>query len=72
MAPSPITNGRIIKNPEEISILRESQRRNKLVHEQILPFLRVGVSEMEIARKIQIFQLENGASGPSFPPIVAF
>jgi len=30
------------------------------------------VTEAEIARKIQILQLELGASGPSFPPIVAF
>lgn len=30
------------------------------------------MTEGEIARKIQIMQLELGASGPSFPPIVAF
>ena len=31
-----------------------------------------GNAEEAIARKIQILQLELGASGPSFPPIVAF
>lgn len=72
MAPSPITEQRIIKTPEEIEKLRESQRRNKLVYESILSFLIPGVSEREIARKIQILQLEQGADGPSFPPIVAF
>ncbi len=70
--PSPVTDQRIIKTSEEILKLRESQRRNKLVYESILSFLTVGVTEIEIARKIQILQLEQGASGPSFPPIVAF
>ena len=30
------------------------------------------MTEREVARKIQIIQLEQGATGPSFPPIVAF
>lgn len=72
MKKSPVTQQRIIKTPEEIEKLRESQRRIKLVYEAIVPFLVPGVSEVEIARKIQILQLELGASGPSFPPIVAF
>jgi Xaa-Pro aminopeptidase len=42
------------------------------VYEAIQPFLTVGISEEAVARKIQILQLELWASGPSFPPIVAF
>lgn len=72
MQKSPVTQSRIIKTPEEIQKLRTSQEMNKKVYEQILPFLIQWVTEAEIARKIQIFQLELGASGPSFPPIVAF
>lgn len=72
MQKSPITQSRIIKTPEEIQKLRTSQEMNKKVYEQILPFLIPWVTEGEIARKIQIMQLELGASGPSFPPIVAF
>ena len=45
---------------------------NKRVYELIVPCLIPGVTEEEIARQIQIFQLQLGASGPSFPPIVAF
>lgn len=30
------------------------------------------MTEEALARKIQILQLELGATGPSFPPIVAF
>lgn len=72
MQKSPITEQRIVKTPEEIQKLRTSQGMNKRVYEQILPFLVPGVTEEAIARRIQMLQLEHGASGPSFPPIVAF
>ena len=72
MEKSPITKERILKKPHEIDILRTSQAMNKKVCDMILPFLIPGVTEESIARKIQILQLELGASGPSFPPIVAF
>jgi Xaa-Pro aminopeptidase len=72
MNKSPITEQRTIKNLQEIKKLRASQELNKLVYEKILPCLKEGVTEEEIGRKIQILQLELGASGPSFPPIVAF
>lgn len=72
MKSSPVAKQRIIKTPEEIEKLRESQRINRAVYEAIQPFLRIGVTEEEVARRIQILQLKLGASGPSFPPIVAF
>ncbi len=72
MKASPITKKRIIKTPEEIQKLRISQQKNKNVYQSLLPSLQVGVTEREVARKIQIIQLEQGATGPSFPPIVAF
>jgi Xaa-Pro aminopeptidase len=69
---SAITRKRVIKTQTEIELLQTSQKLNKSVYERILPFLIPGVAEEEIARKIQILQLELWASGPSFPPIVAF
>ncbi len=58
MKESPIAAQRIIKNSEEIQILRESQAINKAVHVAIQPFLTVGITEEAVARKIQILQLE--------------
>jgi len=72
MQKSPITEKRTIKTSPEIEFLQVSQSMNKKVYEMILPFLVPGVSEEEIALKIQILQLELWASGSSFPPIVAF
>lgn len=57
-AKSPFAQKRIIKTGEEIEILQTSQTLNKEVYEKIIPFLIPGVAEEEIARKIQILQLE--------------
>ncbi len=72
MQPSPIAQMRMIKTPAEIDKLWKSQEINRAVYVAIQPFLLIGVTEEAIARRIQILQLELGASGPSFPPIVAF
>lgn len=69
---SPIIEKRLIKTSWEIELLRTSQTLNKRVYDMILPFLVPWVTEEAIARRIQILQLELGATGPSFPPIVAF
>ena len=57
-AKSPITTKRLIKTPAEMELIKISQKLNKNVYERILPFLIPGVTESEIARKIQILQLE--------------
>lgn len=72
MKKSPVTEQRIVKKTHEIEILRTSQAMNKRVCDMVIPLLILGVTEEAIARKIQILQLELGASGPSFSPIVAF
>lgn len=72
MEPSPVAKQRMIKTPQEMENLRASQKINRAVFDAIQSFLQIGVTEEEIARRIQILQLELGASGPSFPPIVAF
>lgn len=55
---SPITSKRLIKTAAETECIKISQELNKDVYERILPFLVPGVTESEIARKIQILQLE--------------
>lgn len=72
MNKSPVTKKRILKTWVEIEILKQSQLLNKKVYKMIVPLLIPWVTEEEMARKIQTFQLEFWATGPSFPPIVAF
>lgn len=63
---------RIIKTEEEIHKLQLSQNLNEKVLTSILPLLKIGTSEIEIAKKIVIAGLDLGADCLSFEPIVAF
>ena len=63
---------RVIKDEEEMDKMRKSA---KLAYKGFLfirGLLRVGITEREVARKFEIFCLENGADKLSFEPIIAF
>ncbi len=61
---------RAIKGPEEIDLIRESIRLTKDVLERTLTFVKPGVSEESLARKIEVDFLMHGARS-GFDPIVA-
>ena len=61
---------RAVKDAGEIALIRRSIRLTKDVFDRIRPFVRTGVSEESVARKIEIAFLASGAR-PSFDPIVA-
>ncbi len=66
-----ITHIRSIKNEEERELMRISSKKNDKVMNQIVPFLKVGVTENEIHDKLtEMFAKEFG--GSSFDAIVAF
>lgn len=67
-----VENLRIIKSTEELKKLIKSQRINEQVLKRVIPLLKIGITELEIGRKIQIIGLEEGAEAMSFDPIVAF
>ncbi len=63
---------RAVKDSEEISnIVKACEIAEKSIYE-ILPFIREGVSELEIKALLEERFIKNGASGPSFETIVAF
>ena len=62
---------RAVKDPEELEILIAAQRIAEGALERILPELREGVSEQEIAARLQYHMLSLGARRMSFDPIVA-
>lgn len=63
---------RLIKDPEEIALMKKSAALAWKGHEWIVSSLRVGITERELARGFEIFCLENGADKLSFEPIIAF
>ncbi|MEZ0361315.1 MAG: Xaa-Pro peptidase family protein [Hydrogenobacter sp.] len=62
---------RAIKSKEEIGIMREGVKKSDLIYRKLLEFVKPGMREMDLRAFIveEIFKM--GASGESFPAIVA-
>lgn len=69
--PKYLSELRWIKTPEEIEKLRTAEHIGDMAFSEILPYLKPGITELEIAAKLTYFMQMHGASGNSFPPIVA-
>lgn len=61
---------RMVKNPSELKAMIAAQRIAEQALTEILNDLRPGVTEQEIAAKLQYLMLRAGASDMSFDPIV--
>lgn len=62
---------RIIKNAYEIEQLRQAEHIGDLAFAEILDYLKPGVTELEIAARLEFSMKMHSASGNSFDPIVA-
>ncbi len=62
---------RIIKSAQEFNLIRHAEHIGDLAFTEILEFLKPGVSELEIAARLEFSMKMHGASGNSFAPIVA-
>jgi len=62
---------RAVKDEQEIRILRKAQSITDTAFLDVLPLLKPGVSELEIASRLEFALRERGAEGVSFPVIVA-
>ncbi|NGX60899.1 MAG: putative peptidase [Chlamydiae bacterium] len=67
-----LQNIRQIKEPEEQDLLRESAALGSSGYDYLLSILEEGITEKEVARKLEIFWLESGGEGLAFSPIVSF
>lgn len=66
-----ITSLRSVKSEEELSLIRKAEEIGDIAFKQILDFIKPGVTELEIAAKLQYIMLTNDAEGLSFDTIVA-
>ena len=62
---------RMIKTSEEIACIENSQEITDAAFTHILPFIRSGVTERDIALEIEFFMRKQGAEGVAFELIVA-
>ncbi|MBR0445818.1 MAG: aminopeptidase P family protein [Oscillospiraceae bacterium] len=61
---------RSVKEPWELDRMRKAQQITDLAFEQVLPRIRVGMSEKELQAELIYCLLKNGADGMAFDPIV--
>lgn len=69
---APIDRLRLIKDDEEITLLREAANLGCKGFEWIRSKLQVGISESELALELEIFWKKRGAQKLAFDPIIAF
>lgn len=69
--PSFLKDMRALKDPEEISIIKEGVRQSDRVYRGLLSRLREGLTELEVRSMIVEEFFKVGALGESFPAIVA-
>lgn len=62
---------RAVKDEEELARMRQAARLGSTVLEEVVPLLKPGLLEVEVAAEIEYRMRRRGASGPAFETIVA-
>lgn len=65
-----LTQARLIKDAKEIACLKHAQAITEKGFAHILPFIKAGVTEKQVALELEFYMRQNGADGVSFPLIV--
>ncbi|RKJ38560.1 aminopeptidase P family protein [Acutalibacter sp. 1XD8-33] len=66
-----IKDQRMIKSPEEVKKIEAAQAITDAAFQHILPFIKEGVTERDLALEIEFFMRKNGAENVAFDLIVA-
>lgn len=69
---APIDEARMIKDQQEIDLMRVSSQKNVQDCRRIGEALREGITEKEVQDLYNRIALELGATGPSFTPLICF
>jgi Xaa-Pro aminopeptidase len=62
---------RAVKDPEELFTMREAAQLISAVVQSVIPSIKPGITELDLAAEIEYGIKRRGASGPSFETIVA-
>lgn len=63
---------RMIKTQDEIEKIQEACTIAQKGYQHLLKFLKEGVTELDLAKELEIFFLKEGADGIAFSPIIGF
>jgi len=67
-----IDDARICKDEEELSLMRESSRKNDQTTLQLIHAIQPGMTEKEVGSLYESISESLGSSGPSFTPLICF
>jgi len=62
---------RMVKDPAEIALLRKAARIAAQSLQEVMPLIRPGIRELDVACELEYRMKKNGGDGPAFQPIVA-
>ncbi len=69
---APVDDARMLKDAEEIALMRESSLKNDASILEAIASIREGMRESDVAAAYNRAAAQNGASGPSFPTLICF
>ncbi|MEC7839788.1 MAG: Xaa-Pro peptidase family protein [Chlamydiota bacterium] len=69
---NPVIKLRSIKDNDEISALREAAKLGSEGYDYVCSLLKPGITEIEVARELEIFWKRKGSKGLAFESIIAF
>ena len=69
---NPVISLRLIKDPEEIRLMRQAAKLGSLGFDFLCTQLKEGITEWELATELEIFWKKQGAKSLAFDPIIAF
>ena len=72
MGSVPVDDARLLKDAEEIALMRESSRMNDEALRRLIPTLKAGDTELGVGARYTDIARSLGAAGPSFEPLVCF
>lgn len=70
--PSPVKPLRYIKDLHEVQLLRQAAHLGSIGYDFVVSMLEPGITEMDVAKALEIFWLSKGGEGLAFQPIIAF
>ena len=69
---APVDDARLLKDADEVRLMRESSRMNDAAVKQLITTLKPGDTELEVCARYVDIARSLGAAGPSFEPLVCF
>jgi Xaa-Pro dipeptidase len=69
---APVDDARMLKDAEELSLMREASRLNDEALRRLIPTLTMGETELDVCGRYVQIAKELGAEGASFEPLVCF